>query len=275
MGQIKHNRGFPSQQPTRKAWQGMMNRCYTVTNKDYPTVGGRGLTVCDEWHSYEAFKRDMGEKPDSALLARYCEGLGFTKENTYWQQKVNTRSNRLYGIWKGIRRRCGVIGKADLGRAIAYGARGIEMSSDWENDFIKFATDVGQPPSELHTIDRIDNDLGYFPGNVRWATPKEQANNRSDNIIIEMQGERKTLQEWCEHFGVDRRVVDSRWRNLFKLTNLKNQACAQYNMNGELVQRHSGVREAAASTGIKQGTISKCLSGGNASAGGYIWRYES
>jgi len=253
----------------------MMNRCYTPTNKDYPSVGGRGVEVCADWHNYENFKADMGDKPEGTLLARYCDGLGFTKDNTYWQTKINTRTNRLYSIWKGIRRRCGVIGLSRSERARSYEHRHITIDPDWEYDFIKFANDVGQPPSDVHTIDRIDNDLGYFPSNVRWATPKEQANNRSNNIIIEMHGERKTLQEWCEYFGADRRIVDGRWRSLFKVTNFKNQACAQYTLDGELVQKYPGVRDAAIDTGIKQGTIAKCLSGGNASAGGYIWRYEN
>ena len=122
---------YPSAEPTRKAWQGMMNRCYTKTNKDYPSVGGKGITVCPEWHTYENFLRDMGAKPENTQLSRYCMGLGFTKDNTYWLEKTDTRSNRLYGIWKGIRRRCQVIRKAAHIGAESYKARGIAMSPDW------------------------------------------------------------------------------------------------------------------------------------------------
>lgn len=252
----------------------MMNRCYTTTNKDYPLIGGMGIVVCEKWHNYDNFKSDMGEKPENTQLARYCESFGFTEDNTYWKTKIDSRTNRLYSIWKGIRRRCGVTRSKPSSKAVSYKHRNISIDPDWEYDFIQFANDVGQPPSEIHTIDRIDNNKGYFIDNVRWATPKEQANNRSNNIVIEMEGERKTLQEWCDYFDIDRQTVSGRWRNMFKPVNAKNQACAQYEIDGTLVRKFSGVREASAHTGIKQGTISKCLSGGNASAGGYLWRYE-
>ena len=73
----KPNSAYPSQSPTRKAWQGMMNRCYTPTNKDYPNVGGKGITVCPEWHTYENFVKDMGEKPGDTILRRYVPTIGF------------------------------------------------------------------------------------------------------------------------------------------------------------------------------------------------------
>ncbi|HEY4451018.1 MAG TPA: hypothetical protein VGN13_05440 [Solirubrobacteraceae bacterium] len=58
-----------------------------------------------------------------------------------------------------------------------YGGRGIRICSRWD-DFALFAVDVGEKPSPEHTLDRIDNDGGYEPGNVRWATPAEQQRNR-------------------------------------------------------------------------------------------------
>lgn len=266
---------FPSQAPTRKTWQGMMNRCYTSTNKDYPSCGGAGIVVCDRWHTYENFLADMGEKPVDALLARYVPTGDFTPDNTYWQPKVHTRTNRLYGIWKGIKRRCGFLGPSTGSRD--YLARGVTMDADWVSSFAAFASDVGEPPSTEHQLDRIDNNGGYVPGNVRWVLAKENGNNRSDNVYIEMLGKRQTLQQWCEEFGVARTTVAARWRTLFdqpKTPGVKGYRCSQVDpVTGGTIAEFENSKFAAEATGIRRATIQKCLSGGNATAGGFAWRY--
>lgn len=247
-----------------------MNRCYTKTNKDYPAVGGAGIKVCDRWHNYDNFKADMGDKPEDSIMTRYCNGVDFTPENTYWMPKIHTRRNDLYGIWKSIKRRCNV----DRDKRGVYGKLGVTMFPDWEISFDRFCEGVGSRPSKLHSLDRIDNQKGYWPGNVRWATKKEQSNNRMDNVYIEMDGERKTLQQWCEHYGVPRVTVTSRWRTLFsKPAARRNQACQQLSIGDVLINEYAGVAEAAAQSGVGRAAIQSCLSGVNSTAGGYKWRY--
>jgi hypothetical protein len=59
-----------------------------------------------------------------------------------------------------------------------YGGRGITVCDEWRNDFAAFLGHIGPKPSPAHSVDRIDNDGNYRPGNVRWATAAEQAANR-------------------------------------------------------------------------------------------------
>lgn len=95
-------------------------------------------------------------------------------------------SNTLaYKAWLGIRRRCRDVNHTSYG---AYGARGIDVYQPWYESAAAFVDYVGQPPTPEHTLDRIDNAKGYEPGNVRWATPTEQARNRSVCVAVEFQG---------------------------------------------------------------------------------------
>lgn len=78
-----------------------------------------------------------------------------------------------YVLWLGMRRRCD--NPSHVGYK-NYGARGIQVCERW-NDFTLFLADVGRRPTPQHTLDRINNDGNYEPGNVRWATRIEQAAN--------------------------------------------------------------------------------------------------
>lgn len=107
-----------SKTPTYRAWYHMKERCQNPNNSKYHRYGGRGITVCDEWQTFEGFFKDMGEKPEGT------------------------------------------------------------------------------------TIDRRDNDCGYFAENCRWATQKAQCNNKENNTIIELHGMKQTLTQWAEMMGI-------------------------------------------------------------------------
>jgi hypothetical protein len=76
------------------------------------------------------------------------------------------------------------------------------VCEEWRKDFGVFLAAVGRAPTSLHTIDRIDNDGGYEPGNVRWATRQEQSDNRPVTSWMTIKGVRKTVAAWAEDTGI-------------------------------------------------------------------------
>ena len=88
----------------------------------------------------------------------------------------------------------------------AYGGRGITICEKWM-DFRNFYEDMGDPPTEKHTIDRIDNDKGYFPDNCRWASKEDQANNRRSNKMITFQGITLTQRNWEKFLNVPEKRI--------------------------------------------------------------------
>lgn len=100
------------------SWSGMRGRCACKTNPKYPVYGGRGITFCERWDSFEAFYEDMGPAP------------------------------------------------------------------------------VGT------TLDRIDVNGNYEPGNCRWATSQVQQSNRRNNVYLEVDGKRQTVSQWCKDHGL-------------------------------------------------------------------------
>jgi hypothetical protein len=94
-----------------------------------------------------------------------------------------------------------------------YGGRGITVCTRWRESYGGFLADVGRRPSAQHSIERIDNDRGYEPGNVRWATAAEQQHNKRNNHHVTIDGERRTLAEWAIVSPVSRRGILLRLRN--------------------------------------------------------------
>lgn len=117
------------------------------------------------------------------------------------------RKRAEYRIWGGILYRCTNPGSPAYAR---YGGRGIRVCEAWRSSFARFLADVGPRPSPAHSIDRIDNDGDYAPGNCRWATAAEQARNRCQNVWITLDGETRCLLDWAQLRGLSLATVEAR-----------------------------------------------------------------
>jgi hypothetical protein len=113
----------------------------------------------------------------------------------------------LYIQWCSIIDRCT---NANNPRWSSYGGRGITLHPEWRRDPQKFLDYLGPRPSKNHTIDRIDNDKGYEPGNLRWADRKTQQRNRRTNAIIEFNGVKMCIVEWAERLGLQPKCLSTR-----------------------------------------------------------------
>lgn len=129
------------------------------------------------------------------------------KENTILANTKHGKSQntREYYIWTNLRGRCNNKNSEDYPK---YGGRGIKVCERWDN-FSNFMEDMGKAPVG-YSIDRIDVNGNYEPSNCRWADAKTQARNKTNNRLISANGIIKTMAEWAEIAGIDRRRIHSR-----------------------------------------------------------------
>ena len=90
-----------------------------------------------------------------------------------------------------------------------YGGRGITIDPAWDS-FEQFFADMGHPPSPFSTLDRIDNNQGYSKANCAWKLPLAQMRNRRNVKLYEYEGERKTLGELAQQYGIKRLTIRKR-----------------------------------------------------------------
>lgn len=117
-----------------------------------------------------------------------------------------------YQAWLHINRRCH---NADAPEYKNYGGRGIVVCEAWRTSFSAFLCDMGtRPDGKGWSIDRIDNDGNYEPGNCRWATRAQQNRNTRRTVHVTRNGITLCLKDWADRLGIRYSVVNNRIRRL-------------------------------------------------------------
>lgn len=147
----------------------------------------------------------------SSLRRKLTRSCGCLRSETTTQCKlIHGKANSPeYKIWSRMKTRC--YDSNDKGFK-HYGARGITICDKWLNNFMAFYNDVGPRPSPKHSIDRINNNSGYSPTNVKWSTKREQNNNTTRNHFITIDGITHTISQWARRMGVKPYIIINRIR---------------------------------------------------------------
>lgn len=175
---------------------------------NYNKQGSYWLCYCECGNLTEVY---LGSLQSGASASCGCLHTEKTKEIFIKHGKTNTR---LYKIWKNMRQRCY---KKYNKYYKDYGGRGIKLCDEWLNDFMSFYNwSMNNGYDDTLTIDRIDVDGNYEPSNCRWATRKQQARNRRNNLNYTINGETHCLKEWCILLCIDykkayRRLYRDKW----------------------------------------------------------------
>ena len=134
-------------------------------------------------------------------------GCFFTEVTEKIHRQYEKEHASEYKIWRSVKQRTG----HKPGKNHKWYSH-IEMCPPWRNSFKVFLQDMGKRPSPTHSIERLDTAKGYEPGNCIWATPKEQANNRSSNVHIEHDQQVMTIAQWADSTALKQVTISARFR---------------------------------------------------------------
>lgn len=147
---------------------------------------------------------DCGNKTWVHKQALFCKKVkspscGCGNKLTRFKRIHGSKENDTYYIWVSMRARC------RNKRFRLYNGRGIKVCPEWDS-FEVFNRDMGERPKNT-SLERIDNNGNYEPSNCRWATKKEQANNRSTSILVKIDGRLISVEEATKVLGKSKRVI--------------------------------------------------------------------
>lgn len=186
-----------------------MGRFIDLTGKKFNML--TVLSVCKERQGKKIFYECRCDCGTVKTIESNAIKSGHTRSCGCWKSLQTFKSlTPEHAIWRAMKKRC-------LNKNVKcykrYGGRGIKICKRWMT-FENFLEDMGKRPTPKHSLDRIDNDSGYSPGNCRWASPMEQANNKSNNRILSHNGKTMTMAQWGRETDVPATIIEARINRL-------------------------------------------------------------
>ena len=157
------------------------------------SCGGGGIATADairRMKSCGCIRKENGKEFFHNFNITHGESR--TRIYTIWGNMINRTSNKKNKDYKN------------------YGGRGITVCEEWKDylTFKKWALENGY--SDTLTLDRIDNDKGYYPGNCRWADEETQNNNKQQSRKLEYRGKIKSVEQWAKEYNINRSTLVNR-----------------------------------------------------------------
>jgi len=196
---------------------------YKADGSNYRTV----VCVCDcgNTKKLSKYKVTSGETKSCGCLAKESarEALAKTRKDMVLSSESRSRmggsgrfkpvhgmrNTSIYAVWSSMISRCKL---PSCPSHKSHGGRGIKVCSRW-GKFENFYLDMGDKPAPNYSIDRIDNDGDYTPENCRWATAKEQQNNKRNSVFFEFNGKSMTIAQWSDSTGIRSDTLAKRIKN--------------------------------------------------------------
>lgn len=163
--------------------------------------------ICENCSTEFSIRRSDSNRGRGRFCGKSCAASGSNNSAYKHGDSPSSGMSKEYRTWAGIVKR---VTNANAENYRHYGGRGIGVCDRWSGSYANFLEDMGRAPSLGHSIERIDNDGNYEPGNCRWATRAEQSANRRTSVLLSLNGTTRAQEEWGSVTGIGGLAIHKR-----------------------------------------------------------------